>query len=179
MKKYILSFAVIFLFAGYVVYRQGGNSFAIFNDDEHPPVIAPSSLYSPTPKPSALPPTTSSPPPTTTPLATLSPTLTPKPTATPAGLYRDGSYTGSVADAFYGNVQVKAIIQGGKIADVQFLQYPSDRSTSREINAQAMPYLTQEAIQSQNSNVDIVSGATQTSKAFRVSLASALAQAKN
>ncbi len=95
------------------------------------------------------------------------------------GLYKDGSYTGSVADAYYGNVQVKAVIQSGKITDVQFLEYPSDRSTSVYINGQAMPYLTQEAIQSQNSNVDIVSGATETSLAFRESLASALTQAQS
>lgn len=116
-------------------------------------------------------------------------TPTPAPTPTPqpmmnkpmmrSGLYADGSYTGSPADAYYGTVQVKAIISGGKIADVQFLQYPSDRSTSRYINGQAMPMLTQEAIQAQSANVDGVSGATATSGAFIQSLASALALAKN
>jgi len=94
------------------------------------------------------------------------------------GQYKNGSYTGNVADAYYGNVQVKAVISGGKISDVQFLQHPSDRGTSIEINNYAMPILTQEAVQVQNSNVDIVSGATETSLAFRDSLSSALAQAK-
>ena len=92
--------------------------------------------------------------------------------------YRDGSYTGSVADAFYGNIQIKAVIFSGKISDVLFLQYPNDRSESVEINQQAMPPLREEAIQVQNSQVDIVSGATQTSEAFRQSLQSALEQAK-
>lgn len=95
------------------------------------------------------------------------------------GLYKDGQYTGSVADAYYGNVQVKAVISGGKIADVQFLDYPQDRGTSIRINFQAMPYLTSEAIQAQSVNVDTISGATETSRAFRESLDSALAQAKN
>ncbi|HUX35567.1 MAG TPA: FMN-binding protein [Candidatus Paceibacterota bacterium] len=95
------------------------------------------------------------------------------------GQYKNGSYTGNAADAYYGYVQVEAVISGGKISDVQFLQHPSDRGTSIEINNYAMPILTQEAIQAQNSNVDIVSGATETSLAFRDSLASALAQAKN
>jgi len=95
------------------------------------------------------------------------------------GLYTDGSYTGDAADAYYGTVQVKAVVQGGKIADVQFLQYPSDRSTSRYINSQAMPLLTQEAITAQSAQVDGVSGATFTSGAFKQSLASALALAKN
>ncbi len=93
------------------------------------------------------------------------------------GAYKDGQYTGSIADAFYGNVQVKVTISGGKITDVQFLDYPHDRGTSIEINSQAMPYLKQEAIAAQSASVDIVSGATQTSGAFQISLASALAQA--
>ena len=94
------------------------------------------------------------------------------------GLYADGSYTGTAADAYYGLVQVKAIIANGKIADVQFLQYPNDHSTSQEINSQAMPLLTQEAIQAQSANVSGVSGATETSIAFKQSLASALILAK-
>lgn len=94
------------------------------------------------------------------------------------GSYKDGTYTGSIADAYYGNVQVQATIQGGKITDVQFLDYPQDRQTSQEINAQAMPYLKTEAIQVQSANVDIISGATQTSRAFKESLLSALNQAQ-
>lgn len=92
--------------------------------------------------------------------------------------YKDGSYTGDAADAYYGLIQVKAVIQGGKITDVQFLQYPNDRQNSIEINTQAMPYLKQEAIQAQSSSVDIVSGATDSSQAFIESLGSALSQAK-
>ena len=94
------------------------------------------------------------------------------------GQYRNGSYAGNVVDAYFGNVQAHAIIQGGKIADIQFLQYPKDRQHSLQLSNYAMPILKQEAIHIQNSNVDIVSGATQTSMAFRDSLASALAQAK-
>ncbi len=94
-------------------------------------------------------------------------------------IYKDGTFTGSVEDAFYGNVQVQATIQNGKIIDVQFLQYPNDRGTSIMINGQAMPYLKSEAIQAQNAQVNIVSGATDTSQAFIASLTNALAQAKN
>jgi uncharacterized protein with FMN-binding domain len=99
--------------------------------------------------------------------------------ANPNVSYKDGTYTGSVADAFYGNVEVQATISGGKIADVAFLQYPSDRSTSRSINSQAMPYLQQEAIAAQTGQVNVVSGATDTSNAFVQSLTSALAQAQS
>ncbi len=117
--------------------------------------------------------------PTPTPTPVPAPTPASKPTSKPAGLYADGSYTGSAADAYYGTVQVKAVIAGGKIIDVQFLQYPNTRSNSRVINSQALPLLTQEAIQAQSANVNGVSGATFTSGAFKVSLAAALALAKN
>jgi uncharacterized protein with FMN-binding domain len=76
-------------------------------------------------------------------------------------------------------VQVKVDIQNGQIANIQFIQYPNDRSTSREINSQAMPWLTQEAIQAQSANVDIITGATLTSEGFAMSLQAALASAKN
>ena len=94
------------------------------------------------------------------------------------GNYRDGTYNGISADAFYGRVEVVATISGGRIVDVKFLDHPKDASTSREISARAMPLLQTEAIVSQNANVDIVSGATETSLAFRESLASALVKAK-
>jgi len=91
--------------------------------------------------------------------------------------YKDGTYTGSVADAYYGNVQVSTTVSGGKITGVKFLQYPDTHSTSVMINQQAMPYLQQETIQSQSANVQIISGATFTSQAFQQSLTSALSQA--
>lgn len=93
-------------------------------------------------------------------------------------LYKDGTYTGGVADAQWGNVQVKVVIQNGKITDVPFLQYPNDRSRSQRINSYADPQLTSEAIQAQSANVDIVTGATDSSEAFIQSLTDALTQAK-
>lgn len=97
---------------------------------------------------------------------------------TPSSLFKDGSYTGSVADAQWGYIQVKAVIQNGKITDVQFLQYPNERDRSVMINSYADPQLTSEAIQAQSANVDIVTGATDSSEAFIQSLSDALSQAK-
>lgn len=150
MKKFFLSFSLILIFSLYVYHEK-------FGDEKENVVI---------PQPSAL---------TQPNLGTSSPT----PVSTIGSRYKNGSYIGDVADAYYGNIQVKVTIAGGKIADVQFLQYPNDRSTSIEINQQAMPYLKQEAIQAQDYNVDIVSGATQSSEAFRQSLKSALDQARS
>ncbi len=121
-------------------------------------------------------PVASAPPPTPSPTPT--PTSVPTPTPKPTGQYVDGTYTGPAEDAYFGTVQVEAIISGGKLADVKFLQYPNDRGTSREINAQAMPQLTSEAVQAQSAQVNGVSSASQTSAAFIKSLSSALAQAK-
>ncbi len=75
-------------------------------------------------------------------------------------------------------MQVKAVIQGGKIANVQWVQYPSDRQRSVEINSYADPQLTTEAIQAQSAQVDIVTGATDSSIAFMESLGNALSQAQ-
>ena len=109
---------------------------------------------------------------------TTNPAPAPTPAPKPRGQYTDGTYTGSVADAYYGYVQVRATISGGKLTDVTFLQYPNTHSTSVYINQQAMPYLKQEAIQVQSANVSGVTGASATSMGFRQSLATALAQAK-
>lgn len=120
--------------------------------------------------------------PTVTPSETLAPSASvnqsPTPTKTVSlGKYKDGAYTGSSADAFYGYIQVKVTVSQGKITKVDFLQYPNDRGHSILINQYAMPILEQEAISAQSANVDTVSGATDTSIAFKQSLSSALNQA--
>ena len=110
--------------------------------------------------------------------STTSATTTTATTTVANALYKDGQYDGRIADAYYGNVQVRAIIQGGKLTDVQFLSYPSDRNQSIEINNYALPILKSEAIKAQSAQVNIVSGATNSSNAFINSLSSALSQAK-
>jgi len=97
----------------------------------------------------------------------------------PGVVFKNGTYTGPSVDATYGQVQVQVAIQNGKIANVQFLDYPHDRRTSQQINSQVMPWLEQEAIQAQSANVDLISGATLTSEAFVNSLQSALQSAQN
>jgi len=95
------------------------------------------------------------------------------------GQYKDGTYTGAAADAFYGTLQASVVISGGRIVDVTFPQYPRDNGHSQQVSSFALPQLKQEAIAAQSANVNIVSGATQDSQAFQQSLASALAQAKS
>lgn len=167
MKKFFYGAGIVLLSAFYVIFTRSANTSA---------VSAPDTAGNPSTDTN----TANTPGTTSAGLDTTKPNPKPTPTPTPVagGKYKDGSYTGSVADAYYGPLEVKAVISGGKIADVQFLQYPSDRQTSIGINTEAMPYLKTEAIAAQSANVNIVSGATQTSLAFRESLAAALAQAK-
>jgi uncharacterized protein with FMN-binding domain len=90
---------------------------------------------------------------------------------------KDGTFTGSSSDTPYGAVQVAAVINGGKITDIKFLQMPFDMGHSREVTAFAEPQLKAEAISGQTAKVDFVSGATDTSIGFQDSLQAALDQA--
>ncbi len=100
------------------------------------------------------------------------------PPAVSGGKFKDGKYAGSVEDAFYGNIQVQAVIANGKLADVVFLQYPNDNRTSVMVNTQASVYLKEEALAAQSADVNIVTGASDSSAAFRKSLSTALRQAQ-
>ncbi|MGX7875980.1 FMN-binding protein [Mesorhizobium sp. ORM6] len=100
-------------------------------------------------------------------------------TKPPAHGLVDGTYTGPVADAYYGLIQIQASIQGGRLTSLKVLKYPNDRRTSISINRQALPILRDEAISAQSANVDIVSGATLTSRAFIQSLGGALKKASS
>jgi uncharacterized protein with FMN-binding domain len=92
--------------------------------------------------------------------------------------YKDGSFTGDPVEILWGVVQVKAVIQSGKITDVQFLQMPFDRLRSVELTELAKPLLKSETIKSQSAQVDLVTSATMTSLGYREALGSALAKAK-
>lgn len=130
-------------------------------------VVAP--LATPTPAAQGGPTPT---PPGTSPTASATPT----PTGVTTG-YKDGSYTGQDAPNQYGDVQVKVIISGGKITDVQALTLPTDRQRSAEISQQAGPLLHDEVVQAQSAQIDILSGATFTSDSYAQSVQSALDQA--
>ncbi len=160
MKKTIVSIVIIGIFILYCFVHAQANPVAIV--------------------PGATPTTRSSSSSTPAPGATTTSGSTPTSgtTSTSASSYKNGTYTGNAADAQWGLVQVQAVIQNGKITSVQFLQYPNERSRSVEINSYADPILINEAIQAQSAQVDIVSGATDSSDAFIQSLSNALSQAQ-
>jgi uncharacterized protein with FMN-binding domain len=119
----------------------------------------------------------------TQPVSPATPTAPPsQPPATPPNTpqFRDGTYTGSPANAYYGTVQVRVVVKNGQVASIDVLNYPSDRSTSRQINSYALPQLQREvvqAFQAQSARIRIISGATLTTEAYLNSVQSALKQA--
>lgn len=165
LKKALLSVSVIVLFALYALQNRtqtpiqtSAVSVAVTTVTAVPPTDSPSKSSRPVPS--------------------SSPSSRGQSSDVPANAaYQDGTYTGSSANAEWGNVKVQAVIANGQISDVRFLEHPDHRSRSQSINAHAMPILTSEAINSQQAEVDIVTGATDTSDAFIQSLASALKQA--
>jgi uncharacterized protein with FMN-binding domain len=157
MKKYTIGFAVGIVFLVY--------SFGIRNQHSAP-VVAPASL-----KQSG---SSSSPSSSTANASSNSQASTNKTLS-----YKDGTYNGSVGNAYYGNVQVAAVISGGKLTDVKLLQTVTEDPNSIYINQAADPYLKQEALKSQSANISIITGATLTSDAYIQSLNAALRKAKN
>jgi uncharacterized protein with FMN-binding domain len=101
----------------------------------------------------------------------------PSPTPTPATAGITGSFTGSDVPNRFGDVQVRVVVRGGHITDVQAVQLPSDRAQSAYISQVAGPMLRQEVIQAQSARIDIISGATYTSESYAQSAQSALQQA--
>ena len=96
-----------------------------------------------------------------------------------AAALHDGTFDGGTYDAYFGPVQVEITVQGGQVVDSQALQYPGHRRTSIAINNQALPWLKKETVQAQSSRINIISGATLTSRAYIKSLADALKASTN
>lgn len=117
--------------------------------------------------------------PTTAPLPTAIPTNVPSiaPAATPAqsgtitGKYRDGSYVG-MGRSRHGNIEVTVVVQGGTIASAKISQcltrYPCSMIAA----------LPGQVVARQSATVDVVSGATDSTTAYREAVANALAQGK-
>ena len=90
----------------------------------------------------------------------------------------NGTYTGATATNKWGDVQVKITVAGGKITNVTTLKTPSGHRKSVTINNRAVPVLKTEVLAAQSASIDNVSGATYTTDSYKVSLQSAIDQAK-
>jgi uncharacterized protein with FMN-binding domain len=117
---------------------------------------------------------------TTAPEATTAPATTtaPAPTATPApATAASGTYTGDAVSTRYGTVQVQVTIANGTIVDVTALALPANDPHSAMISQRVEPILSSSALAVQSAQIDLVSGATYTSRAYAQSLQAALDQA--
>jgi len=99
-----------------------------------------------------------------------------KTTSTSSGA-KNGTFTGATESIPFGNVQVQAVISGGKLTNVVVLQVPDRGGYEDQIVQVAVPELKSEALSAQSANIDVVSGATYTSQGYAESLQSALDQA--
>lgn len=94
-----------------------------------------------------------------------------------AGAGTDGTYLGEAVNTRFGPVQVQITVSGGAISSSIVTQVPWSDHRDQEINSYAVPILNSEAVEAQSSSIDMVSGATITSRAYIESLQSAIDQA--
>ncbi len=85
--------------------------------------------------------------------------------------------TGTAATTPYGPMQLQVTLTGMKITKVTVLQQTNDGAESNQIDGNAIPRLTSEALAAQSARIDAVSGATYTSSGYIKSLQSALDKA--
>ena len=78
----------------------------------------------------------------------------------------------------YGPMQVQLVLAGKKITAVNVLQHTNTGVTSIQIDSNALPKLTSEALAAQSARIDAVSGASYTSAGYIQSLQSALDKAR-
>ena len=123
-------------------------------------------------------PTAADPTPTPRPTVTPSPveieTATPTPTPTPEPVPQ--TFAGPAVDTRWGPVQVTITVFDHRITDVAVPVYPTKSRKDRRINSRALHILIDETIQAQSARIEMVSGATVTSRGYIASLQAALDQ---
>jgi|GEM_PF-3278494 len=87
----------------------------------------------------------------------------------------DGTFTGFADEIPSGPLQVTATVSGGQVTQI-LVDYPRGERHSRVLNDNAVPQLVDEAFQAQDTRINYVSGATNTSRGFIASLQDAINQ---
>ena len=82
-------------------------------------------------------------------------------------------YTGASDNGMGGSIQVQIAVKDGTMTDIQVLR----QNETADIGTAAFPTLIQQALETQSSQLDVISGATVTSNAFMEALANAMAKA--
>lgn len=112
---------------------------------------------------------------TTTP-ATTAATAAPTAQAVTATKTTSGTITGQAVGTRFGPLQLSATVSGGKITNIDAIQYPANDGRSMQISSYAIPILTQQALSAQSANIQGVGGATYTTRGYLQSLQSILDQ---
>lgn len=98
-------------------------------------------------------------------------TSTPTPAAAASASYKDGTYVG-VGTSRHGSIQATVQVQNGKIVSAEITGCGTKYPCSKVSN------LPGQVVARQTANVNYVSGATDSSRAYMGAVAAALAQAK-
>jgi uncharacterized protein with FMN-binding domain len=85
--------------------------------------------------------------------------------------------TGDEVQTRWGPVQVRIVIQNGKITKAQAIEFPNENGHDQEINSWAIPQLQDATVAANSAQIDSLSGATVTSGGYIASLQSALDKA--
>jgi uncharacterized protein with FMN-binding domain len=93
--------------------------------------------------------------------------------ALPAAAASTKRVPGPTVTMRWGGVRVVLYVRGRRVTDVH-AAYPTERARSQSINRRAIPILRTEVLRAQSANINTVSGATDTSGAYKRSLATAL-----
>jgi uncharacterized protein with FMN-binding domain len=126
------------------------------------------------------------PPVTRNPNAALEPVRTPRalaaPRSTPAPDRSSGEGTRSVLGPAlttpFSAIQVKAYFTGRRLTGIETVSLSGDGPYTEALNARAEPVLRESALKAGNAKVDVVSGATSTSKIWLESLQGAIDKAR-
>jgi uncharacterized protein with FMN-binding domain len=82
--------------------------------------------------------------------------------------------TGPEISLVHGIVQVRVTLNSGRITDVTAVQLPHDNGDSWNTSTHAASILRSEVLSAQSADINVVSGATYTSRAYARSLQAAL-----
>jgi uncharacterized protein with FMN-binding domain len=75
-------------------------------------------------------------------------------------------------------IQLRVTLTGGELTRVETLELSGDNARTEAINARAEPILREEALEAGSAKIDVVSGATYTSRSYRTSLQAAIDRAR-
>lgn len=91
-----------------------------------------------------------------------------------AGRYKDGEYTG-VGEGWGGEIEVRVVVSGGDITDIDVTRHQETAGISDE----ARTNTGERIIEAQDTDIELVTGATSTSRGIRDAVANALEGAEN